>query len=90
MSLALAINDAAHLRLMERGSSDAQNPLPTLFFFLDAICDISHRLGGITPYGVFSDAFPGLKMWVTFACATAIFLTRPFYNLNCSARERAP
>jgi uncharacterized membrane protein YagU involved in acid resistance len=45
------------------------------FFFLEAFCDISHRLGGITPFGVFSDAFPGLKMWVTFACATAIFLT---------------
>jgi hypothetical protein len=37
------------------------------FFFLEAFCDISHRLGGITPYGVFSDAFPGLKMCVTFA-----------------------
>jgi hypothetical protein len=45
------------------------------FFFLEAFCDISHRLGGITPFGVFSDAFPGLKMWVTFACATANFLT---------------
>jgi hypothetical protein len=33
-------------------------------FFLEALCDISHRLGGITPFGVFSDAFPGLKMWV--------------------------
>jgi uncharacterized membrane protein YagU involved in acid resistance len=45
------------------------------FFFLEAFCDISHRLGGITPFGVFSDTFPGLKMWDTFACATAIFLT---------------
>jgi hypothetical protein len=45
----------------------------TSFFFLEAFCDISHRLGGITPFGVFSDAFPGLKMWVTFACATANF-----------------
>jgi hypothetical protein len=26
------------------------------FFFLEAFCDISHRLGGITPFGVFSDA----------------------------------
>jgi hypothetical protein len=42
-------------------------------FFLEACCDISRRLGGITPFGVFSNAFPGLKMWVTFACATAIF-----------------
>jgi hypothetical protein len=47
----------------------------TPFFFLEAFCDISHRLGGITPFGVVSDAFPGLKMWVTFACATAIFLS---------------
>jgi hypothetical protein len=31
-------------------------------FFLEAFCDISHRLGGITPFGVFSYAFPGLKM----------------------------
>jgi hypothetical protein len=46
-----------------------------LFFFLEAFCDISHRLGGITPFGVFSDAFPGLNMWVTFACATAKKLT---------------
>jgi hypothetical protein len=43
-------------------------------FFLKAFCDISHRLGGITPFGVFSDVFRGLKMWVTFACATANFL----------------
>jgi hypothetical protein len=32
-----------------------------------AFCDISHRLGGITPFGVFFDTFPGLKMWDTFA-----------------------
>jgi hypothetical protein len=44
--------------------------IATFFFFLEAFGDISHRLGGITPFGVFSDAFPGLKMWVTFACAT--------------------
>jgi hypothetical protein len=49
--------------------------LEAFFFFLEAFCDISHRLGGITPFGVFSYAFPGLKMWVTFACATANFLT---------------
>jgi hypothetical protein len=42
-----------------------------MHFFLKAFCDISHILGGITLLGVFSDAFPGLKMWVTFACATA-------------------
>jgi hypothetical protein len=30
--------------------------------FHEAFCDISHRLGGITPFGVFSDAFPGLKI----------------------------
>jgi hypothetical protein len=46
-----------------------------VFFFLEAFCDIYHRLGGITPLGVFSNAFPGLKMWVTFACATAKILT---------------
>jgi hypothetical protein len=37
------------------------------FFFNKAFCDISHRLGKITPFGVFSDAIPGLKMWDTFA-----------------------
>jgi hypothetical protein len=42
-----------------------------IFFFLEAFCNISHIFGGISPFGVFSDAFPGLKMWVTFACATA-------------------
>jgi hypothetical protein len=39
----------------------------------EAICDISHRLGGITPFGVFSDAFPGLKMWVTFHALLQFF-----------------
>jgi hypothetical protein len=61
----------------------------TKVFFLEAFCDISHRLGGITPFGVFFDAFPGLKMWVTLACTTVKILN-PFYNLNCCARERAP
>jgi hypothetical protein len=46
-----------------------------IVFFHEAFCNISHRLGGITPFGVFSDAFPGLKMWDTFACATANLLT---------------
>jgi hypothetical protein len=36
---------------------------PPSLFFLEAFCDISHRLGGITPFGVFSDAFPGY--WLT-------------------------
>jgi hypothetical protein len=44
-------------------------------FFHEAFCDISHRLVGITPLGVFSDAFPGLKMLDTFAYATAVILT---------------
>jgi hypothetical protein len=44
-------------------------------FFLEAFCDISLRHGGINPFSVFSDAFPGLKMWDTFACATAKFFT---------------
>jgi uncharacterized membrane protein YagU involved in acid resistance len=46
-----------------------------LSFFQEAFCDILHRLGGITPFGVFSDAFPDLKIWDTFACSTAICLT---------------
>jgi hypothetical protein len=58
------------------------------FFFLEAFCDISHRLGGITPYGVFSDAFPGLNMWVTFACATAIFLTH--FIISIAVLENVP
>jgi hypothetical protein len=52
--------------------------------FHEAFCDISHRLGGITPFGVFSDAFPGLKMWDTFACATAICLPILKSQLQCS------
>jgi hypothetical protein len=59
-----------------------------VFFFLEAFCDISHRLGGITPFGVFSDAFPGLKMWVTFACATAIFLTH--FLISIAVLEKVP
>jgi hypothetical protein len=47
----------------------------TVFFFLEAFCDISHRLGGISPFGVFSDAFPGLKMWVTFAFLTHFIIS---------------
>jgi hypothetical protein len=58
------------------------------FFFLKAFCDISHRLGGITPFGVFSDAFPGLKMCVTFACATAIFLTH--FIISIAVLENVP
>jgi hypothetical protein len=37
------------------------NFVSKMIFFLKAFCNISHRLGGITPFGVFSDAFPGLK-----------------------------
>jgi hypothetical protein len=59
------------------------------FFFLEAFCDISHRLGGITPYGVFfSDAFLGLKMWITFACATANFLTH--FIISIAVLENVP
>jgi hypothetical protein len=56
-----------------------------LLFLLEAFCDISHRLGRITPFGVFSDALPGLKMWVTFAMRYCKNFN-PFYKLNCSAR----
>jgi hypothetical protein len=56
-------------------SNKNQAPFFYFFIFLEAFCYISHRLVGITPFGVFSDAFPGLKMWDIFACATAIFLT---------------
>jgi hypothetical protein len=57
-------------------------------FFHEAFCDISHRLGGITPYGVFSDAFPGLKMWDTFACATANVLTH--FIISIAVLENMP
>jgi hypothetical protein len=57
-------------------------------FFLEAFCNISHRLGGITPFGVFSDAFPGLKMWATFACATAKFLTH--FIISIAVLENVP
>jgi hypothetical protein len=57
-------------------------------FFFEAFCDISHRLGGITPFGVFSDAFPGLKMWVTLACATANFSTH--YIISIAVLENVP
>jgi hypothetical protein len=49
---------------------------------------IFHRLGGITPFGVFSDAFPGLKMWVTFACATANFLSH--FIISIAVLENVP
>jgi hypothetical protein len=59
-----------------------------IFFSLEAFCDILHRLGGITPFGVFSDAFPGLKMWVTFACATANVLTH--FLISIAVLENVP
>jgi hypothetical protein len=58
------------------------------FCLLEAFCNISHRLGEITPFGVFSDAFPGLKMWVTFACATAIFLAH--FIISIAVLENVP
>jgi hypothetical protein len=57
------------------------------FLFLEAFCNISHRLGGITPFGVF-DAFPGLKMWVTFACTNANFLTH--FIISIAVLENVP
>jgi hypothetical protein len=59
-----------------------------LLFFLEAFCDISHRLGAITPFGVFSVAFPGLKMWVTFACTTANFSTH--FIISIAVLENMP
>jgi hypothetical protein len=38
------------------------HPTYTPYFFLETFSDIAHRLGGITPLDVFSDAFPGHKM----------------------------
>jgi uncharacterized membrane protein YagU involved in acid resistance len=38
--------------------------------------------------GVFSDAFPGLKMWVTFAYTTAIFLTH--FIISIAVLENVP
>jgi hypothetical protein len=58
------------------------------FFFLEAFCNISNRLGGITPFGVFSDDFPGLKMWVTFASATANFVTH--FIISIAVFENVP
>jgi hypothetical protein len=59
-----------------------------IFFSREAFFDISHSLGGITPFGVFSDAFPGLKMWVTFTCATAMFLTQ--FIISIAVLENVP
>jgi hypothetical protein len=70
------------------GQKVLSKPSADSFFFLEAFCDISHRLGGITPFGVFSDAFPGLKMWVTFACATANFLTH--FIISIAVLENVP
>jgi hypothetical protein len=33
-------------------------------------------------------AFPGLKMWITFACATAIFFTH--YIITIAVLENVP
>jgi hypothetical protein len=59
-----------------------------MIFFLEAFCDISYRLGRITHFGVFSNAFPGLKMWVTFACTKAIFLAH--FIISIAVLENVP
>jgi hypothetical protein len=59
-----------------------------VIFFLEAFCDISHRLGGITLFGVFSDAFPGLKMRDTFVFATANFLSH--FIISIAVLENVP
>jgi hypothetical protein len=69
-------------------SYQLQNSLEVSPFFHKALCDLLHRLGGITPFGVFSEAFPGLKMWDTFACATAIFLT--FFVISIAVLKNVP
>jgi hypothetical protein len=75
-----------HLKIAaSQGMPVTNNNLP---IFLEAFCDISHRLGGITPFGVFSDAFQGLKMWVTFACATANFSTH--FIISIAVLENVP
>jgi hypothetical protein len=70
-----------------RRQRDESNQIKCLFF-LEALYDILHRLGGITSFGVFSDAFPGLKMWVTFACATAKNLTH--FIISIAVLENVP
>jgi hypothetical protein len=50
------------------------------FFFHEAFCDISHRLGGITPFGVFYDAF---LQDVGHLCLRYCKNVNLFYNLNC-------
>jgi hypothetical protein len=57
------------------------------FFFMRR-SEIFHRLGGITPFGVFSNAFPGRKMWDTFACATAIFLS--YFIISIAVLKNVP
>jgi hypothetical protein len=42
----------------------------------------------MTPFSVFSDAFPGLKMWDTFACATANILTH--FIISIAVLENVP
>jgi hypothetical protein len=42
--------------------------------FLVTFCDISRSTGEITPFGVFSDAFPGHKMQVHVLTAPGILV----------------
>jgi hypothetical protein len=88
-SITLPFVGSLSQKVCPHGLTKWTHPLQLKFFFLEAFCDISHRLGGITPYGgVFSDAFPGLKMWVTFACATAKFLTH--FIISIAVLENVP
>jgi hypothetical protein len=88
VKISMANNPHQYILKVSLVSLLARNVCQSWTFFLEAFCDISHRLGGITPLGVFSDAFPGLKMRVTFACATANFLTH--FIISIAVLENVP
>jgi hypothetical protein len=52
-SLRKILQDASRIKTLQVVSAP---------IFLEVFCDILHRLGGITPFGVFSDAFQSLKL----------------------------
>jgi hypothetical protein len=58
------------------------------FFSRGVLQYFTQRLGGITPFGVVSDAFPGLKMWDTFDCTTANILTH--FIISIAVLENMP
>jgi hypothetical protein len=65
------IQDIIHARNHDRGAYDEY---PASIFFSLCVLRYLAQTCGITPLGVFSDAFPGYKIWVYLLTAPGILV----------------